>query len=68
MHYRFLTETDRERIHTESIRILKEVGVRYNSKKALKLLRQAGALVDHNQSLARIDQAMVEGVTGGRGT
>lgn len=46
MTYSFLSETKREAVHLESLKILQEVGVRFCSEKALVLLRQAGARVD----------------------
>ncbi len=60
MSYKLLTEAEREKIHQESLRILNEVGVRFYSKKALKLLKEAGALVNLSSCIARIDQEMVE--------
>lgn len=60
MKYRFLSEENREKIHLESLRILAEVGVRFHSKVALKHLEQAGARIDHQNRVARIDQSLVE--------
>ncbi len=60
MKYSLLTEADREKIHGESLRILSEVGVRFHSRRALKLLSQAGALVDSESCIARFDKNLVE--------
>lgn len=60
MNYRLLSDADREKIHEESLRILSEIGVRFYSKRALKLLKEAGALVDFEDFLVRIDRSMVE--------
>lgn len=60
MKYRFLSEENREKIHHESLRILAEVGVRFHSKTALRHLEQAGARIDYQNLIARIDQSLVE--------
>lgn len=59
LNYSFLSAENREKVHTESLRILSEVGVRFHSKKALRLLEQAGAGVDWQNSIARIDRTLV---------
>ena len=60
LQFNFLSAENKQKIHTESLRILSEVGVRFHSKKALKLLEQAGAGIDQQNAIARIDQTMVE--------
>lgn len=60
MKYRLLSEEKREIIHLESLRILAEVGVRFYSKVALRHLEQAGARIDYQNSIARIDQSLVD--------
>jgi trimethylamine---corrinoid protein Co-methyltransferase len=60
LKYKILSDTDREKIHKESLRILSDIGVRFYSKRALKLLKEAGALVDSDSCIARIDKRMVE--------
>lgn len=60
MKYRLLSDSDREKIHEESLHILSDIGVRFYSKRALNLLKNAGALVDSESSIVRIDRGMVE--------
>jgi trimethylamine--corrinoid protein Co-methyltransferase len=59
LHCQFLSDGERARIHGDSLRILSEVGVRFASRKALKLLAQNGARVDADARLARIPGEMV---------
>jgi len=60
LKYRYLSEGNREKVHLESLRILAEVGVRFHSKVALRHLEQAGARIDYQNSLAHIDQSLVD--------
>jgi trimethylamine--corrinoid protein Co-methyltransferase len=55
----FLSQEDQQIIHNESIRILKEVGVLFHSKKALDILKKNGAKVDHADKIAKISEEMV---------
>ena len=55
----FLSQEDQQIIHNESIRILKEVGVLFHSKKALDILKKNGAKVDHADNIAKIPEEMV---------
>ena len=54
-----LTENDKQKIHAESIRILQEVGAKFLSHKALKILKDNGAKVDTGTQIARIPVEMV---------
>jgi trimethylamine--corrinoid protein Co-methyltransferase len=56
-----LAPADQERVHEESLRILAEVGVRFHGTRALPLLADAGATVDHETGIARIPRAVVDG-------
>ena len=47
-----LTEDDKQKIHAESIRILEEVGAKFLSSKALKILKDNGAKVDTDTQIA----------------
>lgn len=60
LHCDFLSESERERIHNESIKILEEVGIRYGSTKALGILKTAGAKVDMESRIAKIPRHLVE--------
>jgi trimethylamine--corrinoid protein Co-methyltransferase len=56
----FLTEDEKHKIHRESVRILEEVGVKFHSGKALKILADNGAKVDNDSGIARIPEDMVQ--------
>jgi trimethylamine--corrinoid protein Co-methyltransferase len=58
-HSQVLTDSEKEQIHKETLRILQEAGVRYYSDKALKLLESNGARVDWDKHIAQISSAMV---------
>ncbi len=55
-----LSEEDKHKVHAESIRILQEVGVKFLSHKALKILKDNGARVDTGTPIARIPEEMVQ--------
>jgi trimethylamine--corrinoid protein Co-methyltransferase len=56
----FLSEDEQVKIHDKSIRILEEVGIKFLSKKALKVLEKNGARVDYAEKLAKIPREMVD--------
>ncbi len=60
VHQRFeiLNASDMDKIHAATLRILKEVGVRFDSPEALSLLRKAGAEIEGSQ--VRLPARMVE--------
>jgi len=60
MQCQILTEDDKQKIHAESIRILAEVGAKFLSPKALKILKDNGAKVDTDTQIARIPEEMVQ--------
>ena len=55
-----LTEDEKHKIHAESLRILSEVGAKFLSDKALKILQANGAKVDQSAKIARIPEEMVQ--------
>ncbi len=55
-----LTEDEKHRIHAESIRILAEVGAKFHSDQALKILQDNGAQVDNDTKTAKIPEEMVQ--------
>jgi trimethylamine--corrinoid protein Co-methyltransferase len=55
-----LTEEEQQRVHTESLRILKNVGVKIHGYTALPLIEKNGAKVDHDAKIARIPAEMVD--------
>jgi len=56
----FLSGEDIDAIHNASLRILKNTGIRVKSKKALDVLREAGASVDYETKIAKIPGQLVE--------
>ncbi|MDM8541959.1 trimethylamine methyltransferase family protein [Desulfococcaceae bacterium HSG9] len=55
-----LTQEDKQKVHAESIRILQEVGVKFLSDKALKILKENGAKVNNDTKIAKIPEEMVQ--------
>jgi trimethylamine--corrinoid protein Co-methyltransferase len=55
-----LSDDERRKIHAESIKILEEVGVKFMSGRALKILKDHGARIDSDTQTARIPAEMVE--------
>lgn len=55
-----LSDSEKERIHADTLKVLETVGVRYYSQKALKLLEDAGARVDYDEKIARIPLALAQ--------
>jgi len=56
----FLSENEQLKIHENSIKILEEVGVKFLSDKALKVLEKNGAKVDYTEKMAKIPREMVD--------
>lgn len=56
---RYLSDSERERIHSDSLKILADVGVRFMSDKAVGILRKNGAKVEGDK-VVKIPRAMVE--------
>jgi trimethylamine--corrinoid protein Co-methyltransferase len=57
---RLLSESEREKIHEESLRILAEAGIRFHGEQALKILARSGAKVDADAKVARIPKELIE--------
>jgi len=55
----FLSESEQNHIHEQSLRILAEVGVKFHGEKSLPLLEKNGAKVDWDSKIARIPGEMV---------
>ena len=55
-----LSEDERQKIHAESIKILEQVGVKFLSKRALKIMADNGARIDQDTGIAKIPAEMVE--------
>jgi trimethylamine--corrinoid protein Co-methyltransferase len=57
---RVLTESQIEQIHTATLNVLDEVGFKYESEKALKVLDEHGARVDYDTMTAKLPTSLVE--------
>jgi trimethylamine--corrinoid protein Co-methyltransferase len=56
----FLSQEEKQRIHKDSIHILSQVGVKFMSLKALKILHKNGARIDYDSRIAKIPEEMVD--------
>jgi trimethylamine--corrinoid protein Co-methyltransferase len=56
----FLSEDEKQRIHRDSIKILSQVGVKFMSNKALKILEKNGAGVNYDTRIAKMPEEMVD--------
>jgi len=56
----YMSETEREFVHEQVLRVLAEVGVAYNTPKAIGLLAEAGARVDRERLSARLTRELIE--------
>ena len=56
----YLSDSEKEYVHEQTMRVLEEVGVAYNTPLAIDLLAQAGAPVDRESLTARIPRELVE--------
>jgi trimethylamine--corrinoid protein Co-methyltransferase len=57
---RFLNQREEDLIHEQSIRCLREIGVKIHSRSVLELLDDRGAAVDHAARIARIPEKLIE--------
>jgi len=55
-----LSSSQIEQIHTASLNVLEEVGFKYESQKALKLLEEHGCIVDYASMTAKIPPSLVQ--------
>ena len=60
LHCQILSESERERIHRDSVEIMEAVGINFRSDKALGILKKNGAIVDETNSIARIPREMLD--------
>jgi trimethylamine--corrinoid protein Co-methyltransferase len=56
----FLDETDRETLHEQTLTVLEEVGVAYNTPAAMDVLEGTGAVLDRERLTARLPRDLVE--------
>ena len=57
---RYLSDEDRQFMHEQAMRVLEEIGVAYNTDKAIDLLEAAGAPVDRQTLRAKVPRELVE--------
>ncbi len=57
---KILSSSQIEQIHSASLQVLEEVGFRYDSDKALKLLQSNGCAVDYETKIAKIPPDLIE--------
>ena len=57
---RLLSKDDLDSIHWATLDVLEKTGIRIHSEKALKILDDAGASVDHGKNVAKIPAYLVE--------
>ena len=55
----YLSSEEMEFVHEQVLRVLGEVGVAYNSSRAIELLADAGAQVDRDRMTARLDWQLI---------
>ena len=56
----YLSDSEKEYVHEQTMRVLEEVGVVYNTPLAIDLLEQVGASVDRERLTAKIPRQLVE--------
>lgn len=59
-HSQLLTDSEKEQIHQEALKILQETGAKFHSEKALKLLESHGARIDWDKRIAYIPSELVD--------
>jgi len=60
LHATLLSETERDTLHEQTLTVLEEVGIAYNTPLAIDLLEEAGAPVDRQALTARLPRELVE--------
>jgi len=56
----YLSDAEKQFVHEQTMRVLTEIGVAYNTPKAIDLLAEAGAEVDRDKLTAKIPWDVVE--------
>ena len=56
----YLSAADRGFVHEQTVRVLEDVGIGYNTPEAIELLAEAGAPVDRERLTARVPWELVE--------
>jgi trimethylamine--corrinoid protein Co-methyltransferase len=58
--FQVLSENECSRIHEESLKILKNTGIKVETPQGRQILKQAGALVDENTNIVKFPKELVE--------
>lgn len=58
--FKILTDQQIEAVHTGTLNVLRETGVRFENKRALKLFEKNGCQVDYNNNRVRLPEGLVE--------
>lgn len=61
---KILTDSKVEQLHYSSLHVLDDIGFKYDSEKALKLLKEHGCRVDYETRIAKIPPSLVEWAIG----
>jgi trimethylamine---corrinoid protein Co-methyltransferase len=56
----YLSDDEKQFVHEQTVKVLEEVGVAYNTPQAIDLLEAAGAPVDREKLTARVPWSLVE--------
>ncbi|HMK93082.1 MAG TPA: trimethylamine methyltransferase family protein [Thermoleophilia bacterium] len=56
----YLSQADQEFVHEQTVRVLEDIGIAFNSEKAIDLLAEAGAPVDREALTAKVPWELVE--------
>jgi trimethylamine---corrinoid protein Co-methyltransferase len=56
----YLSKAEKEFVHEQTMRVLEEIGIAYNTPKAIDLLEQAGAPVDREKLTAKLPRQLVD--------
>ncbi len=57
---RYLSDDERQFVHEQTMRVLEEIGIAFNTEKAIDLLEGAGASVDRETLRARLPRDLVD--------
>lgn len=59
-NFELLNEEDIKKIHLESLKILKEIGIKIPSKKILDILKDNGAIIENENRIAKLPGDLVK--------
>jgi len=60
VEFRILSESDKDLVHSESLKILEQTGIRLESLSALDMLKSKGCDVDYETSIVKFPPALVK--------